>query len=158
MYCQICKKKIATVHFTEISENKKVEIHICRDCAEDKGFLLDIGSYPLGLKYGPEADKGKEKEPAVQPRCSLCGMKYSDFRKSGKLGCGNCYEVFGEKLERIIKKIHGNSVHLGKTPDLSGEAQKRRLLERRRRKLKELVSQERFEEASRLRDIIKSME
>ncbi len=157
MYCQICTKKTATVHFTELAGNKKVEVHICQDCADEKGFLLDIGSYAAELATGLPGKKGAVREPPAAA-CGECGMRYSDFKSSGRLGCGACYEVFRHNLGAIIRKIHGSGVHVGKTPDLSGEAVKRRLLEQHRRKLRELVSRERFEDASKLRDIIKNLE
>ncbi len=156
MYCQICSKKTATVHFTELARNKKVEVHICQDCADEKGFLLDIGSYAAELAAELPGKKGAGREPPAV--CGGCGMRYSDFKSSGRLGCGACYEVFRHNLGAIIRKIHGSGVHVGKTPELSGEAVKRRVLEQHRRKLRELVSQERFEDASRLRDIIKNLE
>lgn len=157
MYCQICNKKSATVHFTELSGSKKVEVHICQDCVDEKGFLLDMGNYASKLFSGlPEKKAGGGKTSA--DACRACGMKYSDFKSSGRLGCGVCYEVFRLKLSEVIRKIHGSSLHAGKTPDLSGEALRRREIEQHRRKLRELVSQERFEEASKLRDRIKSME
>jgi protein arginine kinase activator len=157
MYCQICRKKSATVHFTELSGNKKVEVHICRDCADEKGFLLDLGSYAAELFSGLK-DKRKPEDSSGAQECGLCGMKYADFKSSGKLGCGDCYTAFAGNLSGVIRKIHGSSVHAGKTPGLSGELLKRRELARRRRELRELVSQERFEEASRMRDLIKSLE
>ena len=157
MYCQICNRKTATVHFTELSGNKKAEVHICQDCADEKGFLLDIGNYAAELAAGLPREKEARRDPAA-PVCRECGMRYSDFKSSGKLGCGACYEVFRHNLGAIIRRIHGSGVHVGKTPDLSGEAVKRRVLEQHRRKLRELVSQERFEDASKLRDIIKNLE
>ena len=38
MLCQICGKNEATVHLTEIHDNKMSEIHVCERCAEDKGL------------------------------------------------------------------------------------------------------------------------
>ena len=38
MVCQVCGKNAATVHFTEIHDNKMSEIHVCEHCAEEKGM------------------------------------------------------------------------------------------------------------------------
>jgi len=38
MLCQICGKNPASVHFTEIHDNKMSEIHVCERCAEEKGM------------------------------------------------------------------------------------------------------------------------
>ena len=34
MLCQVCGKNPATVHFTEIHDNRMTEIHVCERCAE----------------------------------------------------------------------------------------------------------------------------
>lgn len=158
MYCQVCKKKTATVHFTELSGKEKVEVHICQDCADEKGFLLDLGNYASELIAELAGKTGFHEGAAPPQRCGACGRTFSDFKAKGRLGCGECYDAFGSVLAGIIRKIHGNAAHTGKSPDISGDAIKRRLLEKHRRELNELVRQERFEEASKLRDIIKSME
>ena len=49
-------------------------------------------------------------------KCPLCGHTYSDFRKSGKLGCGECYNTFRAPLSVTLKQIHQNPVHKGKVP------------------------------------------
>ncbi len=154
MDCQICGKNSATIHFTELSGGKKIEVHVCRHCADEKGLLIDAGQYAAELWDKPGGGRSDSKTFA----CRVCGMKYSDFKASGRLGCGACYEAFRDELGPVIQKIHGSSVHLGKAPDLSGEALRRRILFQHRRKLRELVSQERFEEASRIRDVIKNLE
>ena len=41
MTCDICKKNLATVHLTEIIDDKVTELHICEDCAKKKGAQLD---------------------------------------------------------------------------------------------------------------------
>ena len=38
MKCNICKKEIATIHLTEIINNKIKEIHVCEKCAKEKGI------------------------------------------------------------------------------------------------------------------------
>lgn len=157
MYCQICNKKSATVHFTELAGGKKVEIHVCRDCADEKGLLLDAGGYMDAL-WEQSGKASREQSSRAGQTCSFCGMAYSDFRNSGKLGCGACYESFKTSLAGIIRRIHGAGVHAGKSPELSGEALRTRMLVQHRKKLRELVSQEKFEEASRVRDLIKSLE
>ena len=43
MQCQICGKKPAIVHFTEIVNNKKSEFHVCEKCAEEKGYHVPLG-------------------------------------------------------------------------------------------------------------------
>jgi protein arginine kinase activator len=56
MLCQICGKNPATVHYTEAHDNKMSEIHVCENCAEEKGFQqsakqhqFDIGELLAGM-------------------------------------------------------------------------------------------------------------
>ena len=36
MYCEECKNKLATVHFTQNIQGKISELHLCEDCAAKK--------------------------------------------------------------------------------------------------------------------------
>ncbi len=38
--CQVCKKNVATVQLTEITEKKRRELHLCEDCAKKRGLLV----------------------------------------------------------------------------------------------------------------------
>ena len=33
MYCELCKKNIATIHYTKIVNGHKEERHVCEQCA-----------------------------------------------------------------------------------------------------------------------------
>ena len=39
LLCQICRKNIALVHLTQITKDKKREMHLCEECAKKKGLL-----------------------------------------------------------------------------------------------------------------------
>ena len=41
MLCDICQKNIATVHLTEIINDKVVEMHVCQACAQSKAQELN---------------------------------------------------------------------------------------------------------------------
>jgi len=43
MVCQICNKNPATVHFTEIQDNRSSELHVCQTCAQEKGLAPPSG-------------------------------------------------------------------------------------------------------------------
>lgn len=55
-------------------------------------------------------------ETQLEQRCKTCGMSYEDFQKTGKLGCGDCYKLFGDKMKPVLKRLHGNLGHTGKIP------------------------------------------
>ena len=157
MLCQICKKKNATVHYTEVSNNKIVEIHLCQKCALEKGisfkpeFLLaDLMAGLVQLEKSPKLQKGE--------KCSNCGLDYSGFREMGRLGCVKCYETFKESLGTLLKNIHGSSSHIGKVPATAEqEVDSVIVVKKLRDRLEKFVEREEFEEAARMRDEIRKL-
>ncbi len=101
MLCNICQKKIATVHLTEIVDEKIIELHVCQDCSQSKNSLakehFDVANF-LGAFAG---DHSEEKNQQI--KCQRCGLIYSDFKKEGKLGCRNCYLSFKNLLLPLLK-------------------------------------------------------
>lgn len=92
-------------------------------------------------------------------RCHLCGHTYSDFRKTGKLGCGECYKTFRSPLLVTLKQIHQNPVHKGKIPKAFDEKiKKKRELESLKTELSEAVKREDYEKAAKLHKQIKDLE
>ena len=113
MKCQFCSKNTANIHFTNVVGNKVQKIHICRACAEAKGFdyLKKSNFEKNDLLAGLV-----EKKDGPQRRCEHCGRTYAAFSKSAGLGCSKCYESFGDDIAKVLKRIHGNARHYGKSP------------------------------------------
>jgi protein arginine kinase activator len=164
MYCEECKEKPATVHLTQMFDGKKVEIHLCEECAAKKGVQMfapdNILSIPqlLGSFFG-SSNMQELKSPADAVACPNCGMRFLDIKQTGKLGCSECYTVFERNMEPILRRIHGNSRHIGRIPARGGE---KVLINRQIRKLKsrlqEAVANEEYEKAAEIRDSIKEIE
>ena len=163
MKCDICKVRQATVHLTEVINDQVTKLHLCEECAREKGEemqshfgLTDLisGLMDMGTAIPEQEIKGK-----TEVRCPSCSMTYDDFRNTGKLGCGECYEVFKKNLGKLLRKIHGSDRHVGKMP-FGGEkvAKEQDDLKRLRDDLNELVRSEKFEQAAVLRDRIKDLE
>lgn len=159
MLCDICGKSEATVHVTEILDDKMTELHICEECAKKKGetmkqpfSLADLlaGLTDIGAVVGPEE--------AVSLKCPGCGQTHKDFRSIGRLGCGQCYETFKESLSLLLKRVHGSNQHVGKIPARKGRAVKVSVqLQELRERLSRAVQLERYEEAAKLRDQIRAL-
>jgi protein arginine kinase activator len=106
------------------------------------------------MKALPASTPGEEEK-----RCRICGMSYRDFARAGRLGCSRCYETFEDRLDPLLRRIHGSGRHMGKAPaKASGAARARRELEELRRQLSAAVAQEAYEKAAELRDRIKAIE
>ena len=163
MLCQNCNKKEAAIHYKEVVNNQMTELHLCEECAKEKGF--DFPSFVLANLLGGLAETmGKPKAPPVvseedKTKCSRCGLTYLLFKQSGRLGCGQCYESFKEPLTLILRKIHGGITHMGKAPPGIGQkVETGREILRLKQELSGAVKREAFEEAAKLRDQIKELQ
>ena len=161
MLCDICGKNPATVHLTEIIDNQMNELHLCEQCAHQKSLQMEQ-QFGLSELLGGlvEFEKPtKEKEDAVSIKCANCGFTYVDFKKIGRLGCGECYNTFKKYLGPLLKKIHGSILHFGKSPfRVVRVLDKRGDLQALRNQLQKAIETESFEEAARIRDKIKELE
>ena len=156
--CQRCKKQQATIHLTEILQTEKRERHLCEDCAREEGVAIKPQANLHDILAGMlEAHQEAGKEAAIT--CPDCGITYAEFRNGGRLGCPHDYEVFGDLLREVLEKVHGASQHVGKLPQRAGaDSHAQRELMQLRRQLQEAVESEHYEEAARLRDLIKDKE
>ena len=164
MYCEECKQKPAAVHMTQVYNGNIIQSHLCEECAAKKGgFIFDPGnkfSIPnlLSSIFGTGCSIDPTP-PAETKTCPGCGMTFNDIRQTGKLGCNECYQVFEQELEPTLRRIHGNSQHIGKIPSRSGEkVLLRRQLDSMKTQMQEAVNREEYERAAEIRDSIKDME
>ena len=163
MLCQICGKNPATVHFTEIHDNKMSEIHVCERCAEEKGLhatskkqQFDIAD--LLVKMVDDTTT-TEEERVGHVQCPRCGLLYSGFKETGRLGCPDCYTAFQFQLRPLLRRVHGDTRHRGKVPARDGEgASRSRQIQRLHDELQRAVEREDFERAAALRDEVKRLE
>ncbi|MFC1710021.1 UvrB/UvrC motif-containing protein [Candidatus Omnitrophota bacterium] len=168
MLCDICSKNQATVHLTEIVDEQMTELHLCEQCAKQKSVQMEQ-QFGLSDLLGGLVDFGKHvegKEPS-EIKCSSCGLSYEDFKKIGRLGCSNCYISFISYLTPLLKRIHGSSIHMGKSSQGATRVKVVRKLEPKKTvigledfkaKLLEAIKLENFESAAILRDKIKALE
>jgi protein arginine kinase activator len=159
MKCQKCTKA-ATLHITEVvSDDQFEELHLCEECANK--YLYEPQQKGSGSKggEGSPADEGEETSALNARECPVCGLKFVEFRNSGRLGCPHDYQEFREELAPLLENIHGETRHCGKTPrrlPLSKLTQSELIQLRNRLKL--AVHREDYEEAAKLRDRIKQLE
>ena len=161
MVCQFCKQKEASVHLTQIVENQVKKVDLCEACAKQKGVNDPTGFSIADLLLGLGASHDMEQASEAQGgdlHCPTCGYTQADFKKSGRLGCSDCYTVFAEGLEGLLKGMHKGTQHRGKVPPtIQRAASQEALLVRLQSELKSAIEREDFEKAANLRDEIKSV-
>jgi len=157
MQCSICKEKPATVHLTRIVDDKMQKLDLCEDCAKAKGVndsvIFPMADIMLGLGVSQELDPSAA---GVELKCPRCGFSQADFKKSGRLGCVECYKTFAEGLAGLLKTMHKGTRHVGKAPEALRQSREQvdrlKLLQK---KLAKAVEDENYEGAATLRDEIK---
>ncbi|MDA0746354.1 MAG: UvrB/UvrC motif-containing protein, partial [bacterium] len=142
MRCEDCGEREAAVLFTEIAGKQKAVCHLCKVCADkrsgaDDGMTISVDAIPT-----LEGNAGMV--------CPECGTTFATFRKGGRFGCASCYAAFEPGLESLFKRIHG----VGRHKKDSGNPGLQARMDFLEQQLKQLVDQEAFEEAARVRDLI----
>jgi protein arginine kinase activator len=158
MKCQKCTKA-ATLHITEILGEERIEeLHLCEECAHK--YLNDSQEAKLsGDKPALPASAALEESGALNRTCSICGIKFIEFRNSGRLGCPHDYQEFHDELVPLLENVHGETKHCGKVPRRLPENKRAESeLVQLRKQLSHAVNSEAYEEAARLRDKIKQIE
>lgn len=167
MLCESCGQRSATVHQAIIVNGAKQEAHLCEVCAREKSQLAGGFSFPnlsiqqLLSSFLGQSSFGTGAAPPLraEPTCKSCGLTYSEFANTGLLGCPDCYSQLEPHLDPLIKRIQGTTQHTGKVPKRSGGVMRtKRDLEQLRQELTQAVALEKFEDAARLRDRIRTME
>ena len=158
MQCSICKEKPATVHLTQIVGDKMQKLDLCEDCAKTKGVNDPSGFALADIMLGLGAAQEVEQAVGTDLKCPRCGFSQADFKKSGRLGCPECYQVFAEGLEGLLKTMQKGTRHTGKSPEaLRQSRDNAERLKSLQKKLTKAIESEDFEQAAKLRDELKDL-
>jgi protein arginine kinase activator len=157
MICDVCKTNQASVFLTQIVDGKMQKVNLCEACSKEKGVTDPTGFALADLLLGLGAAEEIERGHTTQ-RCPACGFTQADFKKTGRLGCPQCYDTFAEGLESLLRAMHKGTRHAGKVPAnlqkvLQTEAELRALQE----DLDRAVSTENYEGAAEIRDRIRQI-
>ncbi len=159
MKCQICDNP-ASVHLTDIINKKKREMHLCEECARVNHLIPEPQqelNVPALLKFLLGQAVGAIKTGNPSPSCPQCGMKYAQFRSTGRLGCPGDYEAFHVELEPLLERVHRQTRHVGKIPARYRAQLRAAQVDELERQLQLAVREERYEDAASLRDQIREL-
>jgi len=166
MQCQNCHERPAAIHLTQIENNSVTSVHLCEQCAHEKGIETQatVAKFPITDFLASMGKGAMGHLPAgdVALVCNLCGASLQDFRDSGRLGCPQCYQSFRPQLKGLLRRIHGSSQHVGERygtvkagSEGIGNGPSLRDL---REQLRQAIDAEQFELAAELRDRIRILE
>lgn len=105
LLCANCGKSGAQVYTKRTAEGEK-RLLLCPACyralygeSADDFFTSFMGNVGGDLRA-----------------CPTCGATLKEFRRTGLLGCADCYRVFREEVAPTVRFIQGRLYHAGKSP------------------------------------------
>ncbi|MBN1523515.1 MAG: UvrB/UvrC motif-containing protein [Spirochaetales bacterium] len=162
MTCEICNAKEAVFHIKQIIGKDEIELHLCDKCAQLRGITKSENAMDFSISQlltGLVDTKTVIKKNANEiQECAQCGYTLTKFKKTGVLGCSECFAVFAKQVKNYVHKIYGNVAHRGKYPSKL-EAYKNYVfdVETLKEELKQAITVEDYERAALLRDRIRDM-
>lgn len=155
--CSMCDAE-ATVHLTQIVNNKIIKVDLCEACAQAKG-VTDPEGFSLADLLSKTDLTPTTNEGGADLVCSDCGMETADFRRTGRLGCSSCFGVFSSMLRPVLEDMHVGTEHKGKVPE---NALSRRSVSEKLKALESAltaaITEEAYEEAAKIRDEIRDLQ
>lgn len=154
--CGECKKNIAVI-YTEIVRDSIVRTCMCADCPELRRHLQIVpGSESETYSSGMELE------------CGNCGTKLEEIKRGHRLGCTDCYTVFGDLIffelhlnghlpMRVAAGKKTSLLHIGRAPGESLTLSPSSRLLALNEALKDTLSREDYEQAAWLRDQIQAL-
>jgi protein arginine kinase activator len=151
--CSLCGKNEASCFFQYCSEDgEKHVLAICDECAESRGADLSsvdgvASMFEVAAEDGVDGPVRVIDMGEINPECPACGKSFQEIIDSGHVGCETCYSEYGSILRQVRQILDEDAP--GPLPmeacDLNAELEK-------------AISEENYEEAARLRDLIEDME
>ncbi len=166
---------------TQIVNGKMSEMALCEECAKARG-LFDPQSLTFSEKFFPEELKrqmdrivqqlsggGSEPErrqPAaveggdVITACPVCRFTLEDYRRTGRLGCPDCYTFLAAELDSCSGAQEEDDAETAQAQEPENPAPKaqRPTVVNLSDELQRAVEREDYELAAHLRDQIKAFE
>ena len=169
--CEECGVNEACYTVSVMMGGQITQRHLCADCMAKMNMNLAAGNIKHLLSAIMSAISGSVEEAAASaaapeeqtaaggdPVCERCNTTLSQFTKSGRLGCPQCYKSFHEQLTPMLQQIHGRVQHAGrKALDTEAAQRRRALYDRLTRQLEQAVETEDFETAAILRDQLRHL-
>lgn len=133
---------------------------VCTQCGRPASrYHIAAGGKEYDAVLCPECYAALTAARAEARRCPSCGMALEDYRRTGLVGCAECYRFFRRELTPAVKGIQGGTAHTGKTPAADAGENYELLLERARvrARLEEALKKGDEAEAERLGEQVRAL-
>ena len=160
MLCEKCGIKEACYHSTLVINGEVKSTHLCEKCAEKEGVFNrsydsifdEFRSLTNFLGFDDFEDKV----------CPTCHWSLKRFKKSGLLGCDNCYDAFENDIEDIIRRIQPYGENKLDDIEFKVEEKQKNLTKEQRlinlkADLQKAIKEERYEDAGEINKEIKKL-
>ncbi len=156
MKCDLCEQE-AVVHMTQVVDGEMKEFHLCEEHAKKKGIDIDSPISITDILMGLGQKEKQTVASGLTLSCPQCGMARDEFRKTGRLGCPDCYKTFMAELAAAVKAMHHSTQHIGKIPAREGSQTRiKSKIARLQKDLETAIAREDYENAAKIRDEIKA--
>ena len=161
MNCDICGNANAIMHIRQIMNGRDdISLNLCENCAVKNGFQMGQENsihIPALLEKLKNCRKGFPREDK-NVVCHNCNTTLAEVKKSGIVGCNQCYDYFDEYLSTYFRNPGTNRQKVGRAhgpvQEVISQTEYKKALEK---KLEQAVSIEDYESAAVLRDKIKAL-
>ena len=126
-------------------------------------YVINIGGKEETVNLCAECyRKMKRKEDTSAQnvkRCPSCGTTLADFRRTGLLGCAECYREFRADILPAVRTVQKGICHEGKEPIVSVREDYTDVFVREglKTELEQALREKDYDEAKRLRDALKRL-
>lgn len=182
MLCENCKKRQANVRYSENINGIRKELNLCDECSKKLGITdkmdFRMPSLDFSNLFGSFLEDFSSPSDFIpllseikKIKCDSCNSTFDDIINTGRYGCANCYDVFEDRMDPILKKLQGANRHNGrlgkisnnkmkfeKNEEITNENDYKDRLEKLQEDLKRAIKDERYEDAAKIRDEIKKEE
>ena len=188
MLCDNCGKRESNVRYSENINGRRKELNLCEECSKKLGIGQMDFSMPIDFSSFLGGFMEDFETPEFMPmlsqlkklKCNSCGYTFDDIVNTGRLGCKDCYDIFEDRLDPIIKRMQGDNRHVGRIGKIidskidkkerneqqskdkektnKSTSKEQSKLEKLQEDLKNAIKDERYEDAAKIRDEIKKLE
>ncbi len=106
MLCAKCKKNQAAKTYELVKNGVKETVYYCLECYHNDFVCV-------------------ETETTLSS-CPYCGTSAAQFKKSGLVGCAQCYDALAHVVFPVVTKMQGGEKHRGKCAYKSSRERKDR--------------------------------